>query len=109
MSDGKRMIAPERLSAGTLSPERLSAAEAVMDARKYVGDMAETIGWQRLRECIELSLPQILAIIAVAEGTLPYDERLTKLLGSLHSGQKQVARYLVECTPQKVIVTPPNA
>lgn len=90
-----------------ITPEQITAAEAIMASRKYVGDMADKLGWVLLRECVEMGLPYVLATNALAEGNVQRDERLLKLMASVHTGIAAIAQYLDAETERRVMEANP--
>lgn len=79
----------------------------IADARAEVFGFADKLGWTRVAELCTMSLPRLLAVVALEEGTLRLEEaqrdQLIELLGSIERGTSIVAKILSQSTPKSVV------
>lgn len=93
-ANGHATAVPLPVKAAPLDPIEQGAKDIVMGLIKKVG-------WRGVEQMIEMALPRYVASTALAEATLPHDDKLVALLGSLEKGTALVAAYMADKKPAK--------
>lgn len=92
--NGHATAVPLPVKAAPLDPIEQGAKDIVMG-------LVKKVGWRGIEQMIEMALPRYVASTALAEATIPHDDALVAMLGSLEKGTALVAQYMASRKPSK--------